>query len=1316
MSTIEEQELQQLLKDLENVPTPQLRQRLLNHFQKQDEPSCTLEDFAIYYLAGLRQCTEAHFRSSEEETPKCQTPVKQMKAVITTTPKVTVQSNRKLITPESSNTCNLTNESQHSLNSSCNTSTTSSAYQSNPSTPACGTPNPPNHGRRSQSHFCSTPQNSERSNRSGGGNSSFCLGDFIVNTPNQRSKKKATPQHQSPGTTPQETSNAETVNKPRRRVLPMTISKNVSGSSFGEVPLGIGTSSFSNDYNLWRLSQSTELVDRSQSAALDMEARKTLLLHKQEIKIEAHIATDRLQNLALATQEQEESESIAELTVDPIDLTDLPNSAQLQLLAGIYAQLMDLNLIPNVLSELCFTLQLLNIREGVSNSFSQEPESPLAILCQYKNCIYFAAKVLELQQSLLLQLDRKSLAMVLQNERLLLLPKSQHEELNLACQQKQLEQQQQLIVSGDTGGVKNSKLNVYYQHDKDSRDNFPTQSEFSAFKSQRDLFYKAFKYWELNHLNRIFKFSSEVAPKIRDIFKQSEHVVNMAHFAKLFVSQLLISASEATESPEELGLKLDQLRLNRLAQRLVTSSSSVEDQFPRTQAFFCDFINECGSISFLVQLKLALYAQLMRYNNSTFELVQLNFDSGEIDVLGEPDESSEQVQGPYIVRVSTMASMLILAKFLGYVTALPYNRQNPATVLNTTTTTASNCSDLQQLQLRSNFQPDFNLSSVLERAMGEGKLLVTLPWLVQYVIMLDVITIQLPNNKATMELLYTVYAEAANQRCLQPTAEFVIRTCIGWLLESHATLTNNYYSYRRQWSRARKTNPLVLQCLEILHIKVKSSTCQQGGASNSNLSSKNGAPLLEYLLPVSCPFLPEFRVAITPSKQVQSTSRTGRFRYITTRLEQFNSVKSPVPEESQASERDNNKITLSLVEPQQSKLIDAFLHSQNASMRRLLEFVTERSFKCVVKDAQQQILLPSKAQADGQVNAIRSTQQMEVYRDVKRIYSEACHKACDQWQEQVPAMLERRIQKSLNSLLPSNTSDVLQRTYAKLIRAQAQPQLQQWLQSNVLQSNFYYSDLQEVAIKVCRANKNNTGSMPSNSNSSTELCLSGDGNISLSDFLYHLQTWLHCLSLRPKCLAGCVDILDLLRNAHQAVLQSQLPTVFYYLVGSGLVRLLQLFIVRRPQLLTPTFMSMACDVWRAPQLKKLIHRPETKAEQQGNPGIFDALLSVSFVQELSMAHPSSFQLLQELLLAMLTTGVLHIELLNEFFLPLFKEEWAPPIWNALSQLLQQVAQYRVAGGDGIGETPTAIPASAEEEAKSHLFMEALADLSRDVDF
>jgi len=334
MTKPEEEHLQQLLVQLEKVPRPQLQQTFVAHFKKggkgdHQQGNCSLEEFAAYFLAALRQSTRQYFYTRSSETPvQSLTPIRQPK-------------------PPPADVAKDLEEQQLQLNESLILNRSSGSVTS--ITPARQQP----HGRRSMSgsggQFCSTPNRSGGGGTPGGGHS-LCLGDFVVTTPNQsqqRSKKKTTPQQQQQNQHPGAGAGATPQSKPWRRVLPMTISKNVSAnSSFGD------TSSFSNENNLWRISQSSEIFDRSQGAALEMEARKSLLLNKQEIKTEAPVNVSQ----------QERAPEDEVFAGEALNLEDVSDTNQLQLISSLYSLLLDLNLVPNVLSELSFVLHLLRGR------------------------------------------------------------------------------------------------------------------------------------------------------------------------------------------------------------------------------------------------------------------------------------------------------------------------------------------------------------------------------------------------------------------------------------------------------------------------------------------------------------------------------------------------------------------------------------------------------------------------------------------------------------------------------------------------------------------------------------------------------------------------------------------------------------------------------------------------------------------------------------------------------------------------------------------------------------------------------------------
>lgn len=168
---------------------------------------------------------------------------------------------------------------------------------------------------------------------------------------------------------------------------------------------------------------------------------------------------------------------------------------------------------------------------------------------------------------------------------------------------------------------------------------------------------------------------------------------------------------------------------------------------------------------------------------------------------------------------------------------------------------------------------------------------------------------------------------------------FVIRICLGWLFE-HPNVPKEYYNYRQH----RKQLPML-----------------QGPASKKF----DVAPMFESIVVASCPFLSDFRVAIMPMKREKQVSRTGQYRHIRTKFAGEPIVtKKEVPTDNQG------------------KLLDAFLHSQSTSMRKVIEFIIERVTSAVVKDFQFEYLIPKKKDVNEAVKLLKVTDEVRVIFEV----------------------------------------------------------------------------------------------------------------------------------------------------------------------------------------------------------------------------------------------------------------------------------------------------------------------------------------------
>lgn len=458
--------------------------------------------------------------------------------------------------------------------------------------------------------------------------------------------------------------------KPKKRVVPITISRKTTPG-----PSSFSSSSFQGDNNLLNLtasesndgvdilSERRKLCDQRDAISKDftMEAEPQKNLH----------AIVRA-NLPAAAQSAGSPRKIPSFQFDD---TRVDGKELLTVMAKIYSFLLDMNLVPNILSEFTYLFNLLNTEheplEQVPSYDRNQIKSPIdvasSLLKNLHNCIFFVVRILSSQKQNLALLDVMTLRVLIDNERIQTLAIELEEHLRFMIQQKS-----QLDISNkfsNNNGENISKV-VFYQQETDNRDNFPSDREFGAFKKQRDMFYSILRSWEMKHLDQLYDFKTDVGLKIRSLIVLMEHPINMAHLARLFTAQLIISCN-FDNSANELQMVLpniDLSKLSKLRQRLVAPSQfSTQYLFPGNQAFFRDFIVCCDNhMIFMDQLKISLISELMQINDSSMETFCIK--PGNDDEQGDKSFREE-----FIVRAETMTTMRVLAKFVGLVVSRPYS-------------------------------------------------------------------------------------------------------------------------------------------------------------------------------------------------------------------------------------------------------------------------------------------------------------------------------------------------------------------------------------------------------------------------------------------------------------------------------------------------------------------------------------------------------------------------------------------------------------------------------------------------------------------
>lgn len=187
----------------------------------------------------------------------------------------------------------------------------------------------------------------------------------------------------------------------------------------------------------------------------------------------------------------------------------------------------------------------------------------------------------------------------------------------------------------------------------------------------------------------------------------------------------------------------------------------------------------------------------------------------------------EQTQENFI---TCLASLRLLAKVLGLLVSLPYRSESNTTkeIIATQIEIRSkvfdeNCKRMLKavcfiLLILNNIcnyfiiqvLPSLNLQACLQNAIVEGKLSLTIPWMVKYLAMMDTVSLRLPYYKQILELLYYIY-HAINQTNLSASdssisqqAAVLLKSSLCWLFE----LPNYPKDFHIAWQNTCKIKEL----------------------------------------------------------------------------------------------------------------------------------------------------------------------------------------------------------------------------------------------------------------------------------------------------------------------------------------------------------------------------------------------------------------------------------------------------------------------------------------------------------------------------
>ncbi|XP_036874659.2 codanin-1 isoform X2 [Manis javanica] len=710
------------------------------------------------------------------------------------------------------------------------------------------------------------------------------------------------------------------------------------------------------------------------------------------------------------------------LTAEPADPARVSFRQRLELVALVYSSCIAENLVPNLFLELFFVLQLLTARRMVTVKDGDLEPSPGALgslgsplFQSVHDCVFFAVQVLEHQFQVLSYLDKGTLKLLAENERLL-------------CFSPVLQGRLRAAYEGSAAKVSlampPSAQAVSFQPETDNRANFSSDRAFHTFKKQRDVFYEVLREWEDRHEEPGWDFEKGLGSRIRAMMGQLSAACSHSHFVRLFQKQLLqmcqspggAGGTVLGEAPDVLNmLGADKLgRLRRLQERLVAPQSSggpcPPPSFPGCQGFFRDFILSASS-AFVCLFVCFLFGPHLSFQFNQHLMDSLSLEIRELNglALPQPEPSDEEEepdadwQGERRQFTVVLLSLRLLAKFLGFVAFLPYRGPEPPPTR-----------ELQDsiLALRSQVPPALDVRALLHQGLRARRAVLTVPWLVEFLSLADHIVPMLDYYRSIFTLLLHLHRslvlskESEGEMCF--LNKLLLLAVLGWLFQI-------------------PTVPEDLFFLEEGHVFEVDTVASEHGL--------DGMPVVDqHLLYTCCPYIGELRKLLA-SWVSGSSGRSGGFvRKITPTT--TTGLGAQPPQSPQGL---------------QAQLAQAFFHNQPPSLRRTVEFVAERIGSNCVKHIkatlvadlvrQAESLLQEQLVAQGQEGG-DPAQLLEI------LYSQLCPHGA-QALSQGREFCQQKSPAAVRALLPEETPAAVLSSAENIAVGLATEKACAWLSANI---------------------------------------------------------------------------------------------------------------------------------------------------------------------------------------------------------------------------------------------------------------------------
>ncbi|XP_032873023.1 codanin-1-like isoform X2 [Amblyraja radiata] len=338
----------------------------------------------------------------------------------------------------------------------------------------------------------------------------------------------------------------------------------------------------------------------------------------------------------------------------------------------------------------------------------------------------------------------------------------------------------------------------------------------------------------------------------------------------------------------------------------------------------------------------------------------------------------------------------LLAKFLGFLTFLPYRTGDRPT------------REMQETSifLRNKTMPVLNIYELLRRSIKNRRTILTVPWVVEFLSMMDHVAPFLDCYHKAFTLILHLH------RCFVLTSEkkenylnkLLILAVLGWLFQI----------------------PVVPEEIFFNEEKIDEF------GTNVSDQALDSVPLVDQqLLYLCCPYLSELRKLLASYVVGNGIKNGGYMRKITP-----TSAEPVVPDSSQSQQK------------LQAELEEAFFHNQPPSLRKTVEFVAERVGSNCVKHIKATLVSELVRRGTAKLHSEMKDEES----NLPKLLEAVTHQLCEEGRQSMAKGKEfcsRKGPEAIQVLLPGETSASVLRTAEDIATRLATEKACTWLSTNI---------------------------------------------------------------------------------------------------------------------------------------------------------------------------------------------------------------------------------------------------------------------------